>query len=412
MQDQDAPPSRLTRRGALQGLGVAGLSLMASRAFAQQTVDLDVPGGPSTRVITTSYPQKGRMILQRSSPPWLETPFEVFDKGVFTPNDQHYVSWHWATFPGDVNVDSYRLSVRGHVNQNLTLSLTDILQGFPRAEIAAVNQCAGNSRLYAVPRVAGAQWANGGMSNAVWTGVRLKDVLDRAGVRAGAIQVRFGGLDEPVMSGAPKFLKSITIDHARDGEVMIAFGMNGEQLPLLNGFPLRLVVPGWCAVYWVKMLNDIEVLDQPDTNYWTATGYRVPDTPHNTVKPGEAGFKLVPVTRNAPRSFITNVRDGDKLPAGSPTSARGIAFGGDCGVARVDLSIDDGKSWQPTQLNTDQGKYGFRPWQAQFTLPARGPHTLMVRCTNTNNEAQPDFRVWNPAGYMFNTIETTHVVAT
>jgi DMSO/TMAO reductase YedYZ molybdopterin-dependent catalytic subunit len=412
MQDQNALPSRLTRRGALCGLGVAGLSLMTSRAFAQQTVDLDVPGGPSTRAITTSYPQKGRMILQRSSPPWLETPFEVFDKGVFTPNNQHYVSWHWATFPGDVNVDSYRLSVRGHVNQNLSLSLADILQGYPRVEIAAVNQCAGNSRLYATPRVAGAQWANGGMSNALWTGVRLRDLLDRAGVRAGAIQVRFGGLDEPVMSGAPKFLKSLTIDHARDGEVMIAFGMNGEQLPLLNGFPLRLVVPGWCAVYWVKMLNDIEVLDQPDTNYWTATGYRVPDTPYNTVKPGEAGFKLVPVTRNAPRSFITNIRDGDNLPAGSAVSVRGIAFGGDCGVARVDLSIDDGKNWQPVQLGADQGKYGFRQWQAQLTVPARGPHTLTVRCTNTKGEAQPDFRVWNPAGYMFNTVETTHVGVT
>src|ERR1700757_2883585 len=412
MQDQGASPLRLTRRGALRGLGVAGLSLMSSRAFAQQTVDLHVLGGPSTRVITTSYPQKGRMILQRSSPPWLETPFEVFDKGVFTPNDQHYVSWHWAAFPGDIDVDSFRLTVRGQVNQTLSLSIKDILQGFPTAEIAAVNQCAGNSRLYAVPRVAGAQWANGGMSNAVWTGVRLRDVLDRAGVKTGTIQVRFGGLDEPVMSGAPKFLKSITIDHARDGEVLIAFGMNGEQLPLLNGFPLRLVVPGWCAVYWVKMLNDIEVLDQPDTNYWTATGYRVPDTPHNTVKPGEAGFKLVPVTRNAPRSFITNIRDGDKLPAGSPTSAHGIAFGGDCGVARVDLSIDDGSSWQPTQLGADQGKYGFRQWQGAIALPAGGLHTLMVRCTNTNNEAQPDFRVWNPAGYMFNTIETTHVVAT
>jgi DMSO/TMAO reductase YedYZ molybdopterin-dependent catalytic subunit len=162
MLDQDPLLSRMSRRGALRGLGVASLSLMSSRAFAQETVDLHVPGGPSTRVITTSYPQKGRMILQRSSPPWLETPFEVFDKGVFTPNHQHYVSWHWATFPGDVNADSYRLSVRGHVNQNLALSLTDILQGFPRVEIAAVNQCAGNSRLYAVPRVAGAQWQTAG----------------------------------------------------------------------------------------------------------------------------------------------------------------------------------------------------------------------------------------------------------
>src|ERR1700745_3405507 len=149
MQDQDAPPSRLTRRGALRGLGVAGLSLMSSRAFAQETVDLHVPGGPSTRVITTSYPQKGRMILQRTSPPWLETPFEVSDKGVFTPNDQHYVSWHWATFPGDIDVDSFRLTVRGQVNQTLSLSLKDILQGLPRFEIAAVNQWAGASRLHA-----------------------------------------------------------------------------------------------------------------------------------------------------------------------------------------------------------------------------------------------------------------------
>src|ERR1700730_10914802 len=411
MQDRDVQPSGLTRRRVLGGMGITSLALMSSPAWAQQTVDLHVPGGPSTRPITTSYPQKGPMILQRSSPPWLETPFEVFDKGVFTPNDQHYVSWHWATFPGDIDVDSFRLKVRGQVNQTLSLSLKDILQGMPRVDIAAVNQCAGASRIYAVPRVAGAQWANGSMSNAIWTGVRLKDVLDRAGVKPRAIQVRFGGLDEPVMQDAPKFLKSLDIDHARDGETMIAFAMNGEQLPLLNGFPLRVVVPGWSAVYWVKMLNDIEVLDQPDTNYWTSTGYRVPDTPNATITPGQMGVKLVPVTRMPPRSFFTNINSGDTLHAGVPTPARGIAFGGDCGVARVDLSIDGGKSWQPTQLGKDEGKYGFRRWQAQFTLSARGGHSLMVRCTNSNGATQPSAPVWNPAGYLNNTIETTHVVA-
>src|SRR6202012_1338250 len=197
----------------------------------------------------------------------------------------------------------------------------------PRFEIAAVSQCAGASRLYAKPRIAGAQWANGSMSNAIWTGVRLKDVLDRAGVKAGAIQVRLGGLDEPVMPDAPKFLKSVTIDHARDGEVMIPFAMNGEQLPLLNGFPLRLVVPGWSGVYWIKMLNDIEVLSQPDTNYWTSTAYRVPDSPNNNVKPGSKGFKLVPVTTNMPRSFVTNIHNGNKVKLAVPMLARGIAFG-------------------------------------------------------------------------------------
>src|SRR6202158_1992025 len=205
MQDHDVQPSGLTRRVVLSGMGIASVALMSSPALAQQSVDLHVPGGPSTGIIITSYPQKGRMILQRSSPPWLETPFEVFDKGVFTPNDQHYVSWHWAKFPGDIDVDSFRLRVRGRVNQTLSLSLEDILQGLPRVDIAAVNQCAGASRIYVDPRVAGAQWANGSMSNAIWTGVRLKDVLDRAGVKPGAIQARFGGLEEPIMPGAPQF---------------------------------------------------------------------------------------------------------------------------------------------------------------------------------------------------------------
>jgi DMSO/TMAO reductase YedYZ molybdopterin-dependent catalytic subunit len=401
----------MTRRLLLGAAGMGGLALLPAPARAEETVDLRVAGGPSTRPITTAYPQKGRMILQRTSPPWLETPFEVFDKGVFTPNDQHYVSWHWANFPSEIDLDKFRLTVRGHVNQTLSLSTKDILHGLPRVELAAVSQCAGNSRIYMQPRVPGAQWANGSMSNALWTGVRLKDVLDRAGVKPGALQVRFGGLDEPVVSNAPKFMKSLAIDHAGDGEVMIAFGMNGEQLQLLNGFPLKLIVPGWCAVYWIKMLNDIEVLDQPDTNYWTATGYRVPDTPHDTINPGQSGFKLVPVTRNFPRSFITNIRSGDAVPVGTPVQARGIAFGGNCGVARVDLSIDSGKSWQPTQLGRDEGEYGFRQWQTQFTLPSRGEHTLMIRCTNINGEAQPDSPVWNPAGYMRNTIESSHVLA-
>jgi DMSO/TMAO reductase YedYZ molybdopterin-dependent catalytic subunit len=411
LQRQDVLRQQMTRRRLLGASAMGGLALLSEPASAQTTVDLQAPGGPSTRQITTAFPQKGPMIVQRTSPPWLETPFENFDKGVFTPNDQHYVSWHWADFPNEVDVDKFRLTVRGHVNQTLSLSLKDILHGLPRVELAAVSQCAGNSRSYMQPRVPGSQWANGSMSNALWTGVRLNDVLDRAGVKPGAVQVRFGGLDEPVIQGAPKFLKSLEIDHARNGEVMIAFAMNGEQLPLLNGFPLKLVVPGWCGVYWIKMLNDIEVLDQPDTNYWTTTGYRIPNTPHATVRPGETGVKLVPVTRMVPRSFITNIHSGDTVPAGTPTQARGIAFGGDCGVAHVDLSVDGGKSWHATQLGRDEGKYGFRQWHTRFTLPLPGKHSLMIRCINRHGVEQPNTPVWNPAGYMLNTIESTHVIA-
>ena len=259
------------------------------------------------------------MILQRTRPPLLETPFEVFDQGVFTPNDHFYVRWHWALIPTEVDPRKFRLTVRGHVNQTLSLSLNDILQEFAALELAAVNQCSGNSRGFFQPRVAGGDWANGAMGNALWTGVRLKDVLDKAGVKPGAVQVRFKGLDEPVVADAPHFMKSLDIDHARDGEVMIAYAINGEQLPLVNGFPLRLVVPGWYATYWVKMLSDIEVLDQPDTNYWTKVAYTIPDTPNASIKPGQTDVKMIPINRMVPRSFVTNLEPGSKVNAKAPT---------------------------------------------------------------------------------------------
>jgi DMSO/TMAO reductase YedYZ molybdopterin-dependent catalytic subunit len=400
----------LTRRFLLGQAGVAGLALATAPAWAQTTVDLGLPGGLNTRPITTSFPQKTAMILQRSRPPLLETPFEVFDKGVFTPNNEFYVRWHWAVIPTEVDVDKFRLAVRGHVNEVLSLSLQQIMS-LPRVEMAAVNQCSGNSRGFFEPRVAGGEWANGAMGNARWIGVRLKDVLDRAGVKAGAVQVRFNGMDEPVVSDGPDFMKSLDIDHARDGEVMIAYGMNGEQLPLLNGFPLRLVVPGWYATYWVKMLDDIEVLDRPDDNFWTKTAYTIPDTPHADMKPGETGVRMVPINRMVPRSFITNIKSGETVQAGAPALVRGIAFGGDTGVGRVDLSIDNGKTWQASQLSKDEGKYSFRQWEARLTLPAKSNYTLMVRCTNSDGVAQPAQSNWNPSGFMRNVIEAIPVVA-
>lgn len=399
-----------SRRYFLRGAGTATLALLTAPAWAETMVDLPLPGGPGRRPVTTAFPQKGAMILQRTRPPLLETPFEVFDESVFTPNDRFFVRWHWALIPTEVNVQTFRLAVHGDVNQTLSLSLDDIL-ALPQVELAAVNQCSGNSRGFFEPRVPGGEWANGAMGNALWTGVRLKDVLDKAGVKPGAVQVRFKGLEEPVVADAPPFMKSLDIDHARDGEVMIAYAMNGEQLPLVNGFPLRLVVPGWYATYWVKMLNDIEVLNQPDVNYWTKVAYTIPDTPHASIKPGETDARMIPINRMVPRSFITNTAPGSKVNAASPVTLRGIAFGGDCGVAGVDFSIDRGKSWHPAQLGRDEGKYGFRQWQTQLTLPAPGEYTLSIRCTNSNGAVQPDTPNWNPAGFMRNVIESIDISA-
>jgi DMSO/TMAO reductase YedYZ molybdopterin-dependent catalytic subunit len=410
MQRVFASGSRSSRRRFLKLAGASALAVASAPALAETMITLPLPGGPDKRPITTAFPQKGPLILQRSRPPLLETPFEVFDQSVFTPNDRFFVRWHWAVIPTEVNIETFRLAVRGHVAKEETLTLDDIL-ALPRVELAAVNQCSGNSRGYFQPRVPGGEWSHGAMGNARWTGVRLKDVLDRAGVKRGALQVRFNGLDEPVVPDAPDFMKSLAIDHARDGEVMLAYAMNGEQLPLLNGFPLRLIVPGWYSTYWVKMVNDIEVLDQPDTNFWTKTAYTIPDTPHASVAPGETGYKSVPINRMVPRSFVTNIKPGDTVRAGAPTLLRGIAFGGDMGVARVDVSIDGGWTWEQAQLGKDEGKYSFRQWQLAFSLPAAGKHVLMARCTSTSGETQPDAPNWNPSGFMRNVVEQTPVMA-
>jgi len=408
MRSTSAMADALSRRNLLRQAGVAGLATLAVPAWAQQMVTLPLPGGPGGRPITTGFPQKGAMILQRTRPPMLETPFEVFDQGVFTPNDRFFVRWHWSVIPTQINADSFRLAVRGQVNKPLSLSLKELM-ALPHIEYAAVDQCSGNSRGFFQPRVAGGEWGNGGMGNARWTGVRLKDVLDRAGVKPGAVQVRFTGLDKPPVADGPQFIKSLAVDHARDGEVMIAFAMNGQPLPLLNGFPLRLVVPGWYATYWVKMLSDIEVLDSPDTNFWMKTAYLIPDTPHADMQPGQAGVKLVPINRLNPRSFVTNLKAGATLPAGKPASVRGIAFGGDTGVKRVDFSADGGQTWHAARLGKDEGKYSFRRWETRFTPKAKGALVLMVRCTNSKGEVQPAAANWNPSGFMRNIIESTPV---
>src|ERR1700716_2548020 len=209
----------ISRRRLLVSTGALGVAAFAG-SFAARA------GGPSTvllpfvngsRPLTSDFPQKTDMILQRSRPPLLETPFEVFDQGVLTPSDRFYVRWHLANIPTSIDPATFRLVIRGHVNKTDNLSLDDLTRKFERFEIVAVNQCSGNGRGLLSPRVPGGEWENGAMGNARWTGVRLKDLLDYAGVRAGALQVRFNGLETGVVPATPDFKKSLAIDHARAG---------------------------------------------------------------------------------------------------------------------------------------------------------------------------------------------------
>ena len=382
------------------------LALAAAPAFGatQSPPDFPFPGGNGARPLAHDFPQKGTMILQRSRPPLLETPFTDFDGRVFTPNEKFFVRWHWSMIPSEIDPASFRLKIHGQVERELSLSLTDLVK-FERVEIAAVNQCSGNSRGFFEPRVPGAQWGNGSMGNARWTGVRLSDVLDRAGVKSSAMAARFRGLEEPAVSDGPPYMKSLGIDHARQKDVIIAYAMNGKPMPLLNGYPIRLIVPGWYSTYWIKMLSDIELLDAPDDNYWMKTAYLIPDTEHANMKPGQAGVTMVPINRMVPRSFITNLGTGARLKAHAPAGLRGLAMGGDCGVAKVEVSADGGKTWQDAKLGRDEGPYSFRQWTAQIPAGAPGEKLLAVRCTNTKGEVQPDTPNWNPSGFMRNAVE-------
>ena len=304
--------------------------------------------------------------------------------------------WHYP-FPTSVDPAKHRLRIGGHVGKALSLSLADLAR-LPRVAIAAVNQCAGNGRGLFNPRIAGAQWGNGAMGNALWEGVRLKDVLALAGVKGGAVAVRFGGLDTPLVEAAPDFEKSLPIDHALTDDVLIAWGMNGQPLPLLNGFPLRLVVPGWYSTYWVKMLDSITVLDKADEGFWMAKAYLQPANPLADAVPGAPAGPRVPVTNMRPRAVITNIADNAKLPQRGFTPVRGVAFGGDYGVATVELSADGGANWVPAQLGRDLGRYSFRRFLGALMLPP-GRHVIMARATSAAGVMQPLNQNWNPSGY-------------
>jgi hypothetical protein len=248
------------------------------------------------------------------------------------------------------------------------------------------------------------------MGNARWRGVPLKAVLDKAGVQSGARQVTFKGMDGPVTDKTPDFVKALDIDHARNGEVMLAYSMNGADLPVLNGFPLRLVVPGYYGTYWVKHLNEITVIDNVFDGFWMKTAYRIPDNDCNCVEPGTAPKATIPINRFKVRSFLTSVTDGAKLRAGAPIMLKGIAFDGGKGIKNVAVSTDGGKTWAQARLGKDLGKYSFREWQMPVLL-AGGAHEVKVRATSKAGETQPMEPLWNGAGYLRNVVETVRVTA-
>ena len=387
---------------------LASLARAATEPLATDTHadEVTLAAGPRPLV---QYPQKRPLTLVTTRPPHLETPFSVFNQGPITPNDAFFVRYHLANFPLSIDPQSYRLTIKGAVETPLSLSLAQLKSLAEPVEVVAVNQCSGNSRGYFVPRVFGAQLGNGSMGNARWVGVPLKAVLEKAGVKAGARQVTFRGLDRPVLASTPEFIKALDISHALDGEPMIAWSMNGTDLPFLNGYPLRLVVPGYFGTYWVKHLSEIDVVDQVYDGFFMAKGYRVPDNDCFCIAPGTPAAKTQPISRLPVRSFITSLKQGDVLPLEESVVLKGIAFDGGAGINKVELSLDGGQSWREARLGEDLGRFSFREWTLAVTFTRKGATQLMVRASNRAGESQPLQADWNPGGYRRHVVETSHV---
>jgi DMSO/TMAO reductase YedYZ molybdopterin-dependent catalytic subunit len=420
----------LSRRSLLKVLGLAGGGLAAGgwprdgAAMAQdppRTTALETFTGPGANPHWNSVgpylsePQKAPLILLTDRPVQLETPRHYF-RTAFTPNEAFYVRWHLEGIPNRVDLEQWKLQVAGNVKKSLALSLSDLTDKFKPVSVAAVSQCSGNSRSRMQPRVPGAQWGNGAMGNALWTGVRLREILDLAGVKNGSLELQFQGLETgpgPAGSGSNLFLKSLELANPVVDECIVAYLMNGEPLPMLNGFPARLVVPGYFATYWTKCLTWIRVLDAPDENYWMKTAYRAPDTPGGNTSPEQvkAGqVKTVPLERFPVRSFLISPDGSSKIPAGLSVTLRGIAFSGYGRVNRVEISEDGGKTWADATLGEDHGAYSFRTWEAPWKAKTPGRYSLAVRATDEKNNAQPDEPVWNPGGYLWNRIERQELV--
>jgi sulfite dehydrogenase (cytochrome) subunit A len=279
---------------------------------------------------------------------------------------------------------------------------------FEAVTTVAVCQCSGNSRSLYEPRVIGGQWGNGAVGNAKWTGVRLSDLLNRAGVKAGAVDVSVRGLDKAPMPTTPDFVKSLAYERANDGEVMVAYAMNDQDLPMLNGYPIRLVVPGWYATYWVKALSEINVLPQKFKGFWMDKGYRVPNNPDCQESPKELAKETVPISRMTVRALFAAPEVGEKVPAGKAYEVQGVAMDSGKGINKVEVSTDGGKTWSAAKLDKEIGKYSWRRWRYAWTPAAAAKYQLMVRATNAAGEGQTAAQ-WNRSGYARNVVESLEV---
>lgn len=323
-----------------------------------------------------------------------ETPLDLLTS-YLTPNDLFFVRHHWQP-PAPPDPKTWRLVVDGEVAKPLSLSLAELKQ-LPRTTVTCVLQCAGNGRSLQTPRVPGVQWGQGAVGNARWTGVRLKDLLERTGLAASARHLHTFGADVPP-GKVPPFHRSLELEKGRD-DALLAYAMNGEPLPALHGAPVRLVVPGWAGDHWMKWVTRISARAEPQRGFFMDVAYRYPKAPGapGVTFPPE---QMAPVTELLVKSTFTEVPSQTR--PGSTSILRGFAFSGAPDIAKVEVSDDDGITWRPATLDPRHDPYAWRLWTIPWTPERSGRVRLVVRATDSRGSVQPREPVWNQSGYLSN----------
>ncbi len=400
-----------TRRSVLQtalgGLGLIGAGLHGAVARAA------LPSGTLATELLDRLAGKQPLLKRSFRPPNYESPI-AYLRDVITPNDRFFVRWHLANIP-TIDASAWRLSVGGDSASNpYELTLAQLQHDFEAVELVALCQCAGNRRGLSDPHVPGVQWGNGAMGNARWKGARLKDLLARAGLAKEAVEIAFNGADSPALEATPDFTKSIPVWKALDDNTLVAYEMNGEPLPHWNGFPARIVVPGWTATYWMKQVVSIRALPQPLSSFWMNTAYRIPKGRFPVVDRfvSQESETTTPITEILVNSLITNLEENQRFRAGSQLVVKGLAWDGGAGLRHVEVSFDAGRSWQRAELGEDHGRFSARAWQFAFVPHARGPLAVAARATNAQGTTQTEQLIFNPAGYHNNVTPVINVEIT
>jgi len=351
-------------------------------------------------------PGKRPLIKRTFRPPNYETPLADL-RPQFTANDTFFVRYHLASIP-EIDPRIWRLRIGGtSANRALELSLAELQRDFERVQLAAINQCSGNRRGLFAPRAGGVQWTYGAMGNALWGGVRLRDILNRAGVKADALEVVLDGGDGALLPGTPDFVKSLPVDRALDANTLIAFEMNGKPLPHWNGAPARLVVPGWTATYWVKHLTSISVEPKAFDGFWMKSAYRIPTGAFPGARfASQENAQTTPITEILINSLVTSHANGDRLKRGRAAELAGWAWDGGSGISAVEVSSDEGRSWRPATLGAAPSPYSWRGFRLPLDTAKPGPLRIAVRATGRNGARQPEQLTPNPSGYHHNMIQT------